>query len=302
MSNCRRSAADALIHAAFVTASPAARGETPEANLRANIEPLLSVLEYVEQQAINRAIFLSSDAVFRFTPATLVDESVRSSHMASMASPRRCWSRRYQPCGRNGDAMSSARDLAPSTVPLNSRAPVGPKLSLVGRMLHEALTSGVIRVLQPEERREWTYAPDIGRALIALLEADSLNHALYQLASGERLSNFHVARQIARLFDAVSLQIAAINESPEAPLSRLGWLDNSRLRQDTGFNDWTRMSADTLKRTLDSVRAGWRMIRVLLAGLGVRGRHWAQVIQRSERAELVAVVDPAAEALARGEG
>ena len=40
------------------------------------------------------------------------------------------------------------------------------------------------------------------------------------------------------------------------------------------------------------------MLRVLLAGLGVRGRHWAQVIQRSERADLVAVVDPSAEALA----
>ena len=39
------------------------------------------------------------------------------------------------------------------------------------------------------------------------------------------------------------------------------------------------------------------MLKVLLAGLGVRGRHWAQVIQRSERAELVAFADPSAEAL-----
>ena len=41
------------------------------------------------------------------------------------------------------------------------------------------------------------------------------------------------------------------------------------------------------------------MLRVLLAGLGVRGRHWAQVIQGSVRAELVALVDPAAAALER---
>ena len=41
------------------------------------------------------------------------------------------------------------------------------------------------------------------------------------------------------------------------------------------------------------------MLRVLLAGLGVRGRHWAQVIQRSERAELVGYADPSPEALAR---
>lgn len=41
------------------------------------------------------------------------------------------------------------------------------------------------------------------------------------------------------------------------------------------------------------------MIKVLLAGLGLRGRHWAQVIQGSSRAELVAFVDPAAAALER---
>ena len=41
------------------------------------------------------------------------------------------------------------------------------------------------------------------------------------------------------------------------------------------------------------------MLRVILAGLGVRGRHWAQVIQRSKRAALAALVDPSAEALAR---
>ena len=45
--------ADALIHAAAVTARPAgARGESPEDNLRANIEPLLAVSEYAERQRI----------------------------------------------------------------------------------------------------------------------------------------------------------------------------------------------------------------------------------------------------------
>lgn len=43
------------------------------------------------------------------------------------------------------------------------------------------------------------------------------------------------------------------------------------------------------------------MLKVLLAGLGVRGRHWAQVIQRSARAELVGIVDPADAALERAQ-
>ena len=41
------------------------------------------------------------------------------------------------------------------------------------------------------------------------------------------------------------------------------------------------------------------MLKVLLAGLGVRGRHWAEVITRSQRAELLAYADPSPAALAR---
>ena len=33
-------------------------------------------------------------------------------------------------------------------------------------------------------------------------------------------------------------------------------------------------------------------LRVVLAGLGVRGRHWAEVLVRSPRCEIVAYVDP----------
>lgn len=43
------------------------------------------------------------------------------------------------------------------------------------------------------------------------------------------------------------------------------------------------------------------MLKVLLAGLGVRGGHWAQVIQRSPRAELAGIVDPAVAALERAQ-
>lgn len=41
------------------------------------------------------------------------------------------------------------------------------------------------------------------------------------------------------------------------------------------------------------------MLKVLLAGLGVRGRYWADVIKRSDRAETITYVDPNPEALNR---
>ena len=61
-------AADALIHAAFVTATPEERGESPELNLRANIEPTLAVLEYAQRQRIARSIYVSSAAVIAAGP------------------------------------------------------------------------------------------------------------------------------------------------------------------------------------------------------------------------------------------
>ncbi len=41
------------------------------------------------------------------------------------------------------------------------------------------------------------------------------------------------------------------------------------------------------------------MLKVLLAGLGVRGRHWAEVIKRDARADLLAYADPDARACQR---
>lgn len=41
------------------------------------------------------------------------------------------------------------------------------------------------------------------------------------------------------------------------------------------------------------------MLKVLLVGLGVRGRHWAQVIKRDARAELLAYADPDKRAIER---
>ncbi len=256
-SDCREMppiSADALIHAAFITATPEMRGETPEANLRANIDPLLTVTAYAHNQEIGRSIFLSSVAVYDNTPATLLDEArppqplevygVAKTFLEQTVSSIR---HRY---GRDMIFARLGGIYGPYELPRASR----PKLSLIGRMLHEALTRGAITVERPAERAEWTYAPDIGRALIALIQAESLNYTLYQLASGERLSRLDIARLIQQRIDDVDLRVISDTEATEAPTTRLGWLDTSRLQRDTGFNDWTKLSAETLESALRSLR------------------------------------------------
>ena len=245
--------AEALIHAAAVTATPAERGETPEANLRANIEPMLSVMEYANRQGIGRSVYLSSAAALGLTPARSIDESrspqprsvygLAKAIMENTIETMRRDYRREFICVRLG-AIYGPCEFARAT---------RPKLSMVARMIIAALTRGEIIVDRPAARRQWTYAPDIGRALVALVDADKLDHGLYNLCGDARPSNLDVAAQITELLSGVALRIAEA-EAPEPTAASFGWLDNSRLRRDIGFSDWTGMSAPTLEATLRSIR------------------------------------------------
>ena len=245
--------ADMLIHAAAITATPEARGETPEANLRANCDPLLSIMEYVGRQGIGRSIFISSAAVFGNTPPAPLDESrarkprnvyglAKSIMEDAVSTMRRAYGRDFV-CVRLG-AIYGPNEVVRSTRPV---------LSLVAQMMDAALKHSEIAMQRPQERRQWTYAPDIGRALIALADADVLDYGLYNVASDERLSNLEIAKQIAEMAGGVSLRINPAEVSERAS-SGAGWLDNSRLRADIGFSDWTPMSGSTLEATMQNIQ------------------------------------------------
>ena len=248
-------AADALIHAAFITATPAERDETPEANLRANIEPMLAVMEYARRHGIGREIYVSSAAVHQSTPEPVIGESlpqrplgvygVAKTLMEQLVQTMRSVHGRDCLCVRPGSIYG----------PYEFRRATRPRLSNVALMMISASTRGEIVVDQPDERGEWTYAPDIGRALVALLQADSLNYALYQVASGDSISNLELAQRIASLMDGVTVRIVEPEAQPVSKPTGSRILDTSRLKQDVGFSDWTMMNERTLRRTLESISA-----------------------------------------------
>ena len=70
-----------------------------------------------------------------------------------------------------------------------------------------ATTSGIIDVDRPNEIREWTYASDIGKAIHALLSAETLNYSLYHVASGERGSNLEIGKRIQHLIQNAKIVI-----------------------------------------------------------------------------------------------
>ena len=234
--------ADALIHGAFITASPEARNESPEANLRANIDPLLAMMEYAEQHNIPRSIYISSSAVYRHLPDTLINEehpanpigvyAVAKTMMENLVETMRTVYQRDMICIRLGNIFGLNEYQRPSR----------PFLSVIGDMFHTALNDHTITLHHPDEVREWTFASDIGRAIHALLTPQKLNHSLYHVASGERASNLEIAQTIQNALPDTNIEINEAKSGNKPKLTRLGTLDNTRLAQDTGFNGWTTIS------------------------------------------------------------
>ena len=122
----------------------------PEANFRANVQPLLAVMEYVQRYDIGRTVYLSSNAVFRNAPATEIDETrppqplgvyaVAKTLMEQLVETMRQEYGRDLVCARLG-AIYGPREFPRST---------RPKLSLVAQMITAALTRGEIVVERPD--------------------------------------------------------------------------------------------------------------------------------------------------------
>lgn len=228
---------DYVIHGAAVTAGPEARGETPEANFRANLHPAVTLSEWAAAHGVKRTIFISSSGVTRGTTSAFVTED-----------------QHYEPTGLYSVAKLAIEGLARTLRaeygrdtlavrlgylygPWEVRRPTRPHVSLVAQLVEEALTHGRITVADNSTTTEWTYVRDIGRALVALLQAPTLNYPLYHLSSGQALNQTDIAAALQAALPGIE-----IRTHDEMPPFR-GVLVGERLQADTGFNNWTPLHA-----------------------------------------------------------
>jgi UDP-glucose 4-epimerase len=240
----------ALVYGAAITASPEEAGIPPEAYLRAHLDAALDALTWAETFGA-RALLLTSDAVFMQTPLGLLDEdtptqphgvyAIAKATLESLATTLR------DDNGRDVVAARLGSIYGPGELPRPSR----PRLSRVARMIHEALTEGQMRVDTRLPTRSWTYAPDVGAAIAALLETPTLHDALFNVASEETLRLTEIAHAIQPHFPH-----ARIVPDDGEPLldQRHHTLANKRLRHQTGFDAWTPF-VDGISATIEWQRA-----------------------------------------------
>jgi UDP-glucose 4-epimerase len=230
---------DALLHGAAITASPEDLGQTPEANFRANIEPLLAVSEWAVRQSVKRTLFISSSAVYNATDPGAVSETFPTSPGGLYAVAKQTMESFVATLrdvyGRDVATIRLSNIYGPDEQP----RPTRPRASLVAQMVQQALQNEVLTVYQDDPVRDWTYSPDIGVAVASLLEQPSLNHALYNVASEQVLAPFEIGMTIKSLISDVVLDVREGANPNVPPLTRRGYLSHQRLQEETGFTGWT---------------------------------------------------------------
>lgn len=228
---------DAVVHGAAITASPEENDQTPEAHFRANMEPLLTALEWAQEHHVRRFLTISSGAVYSRTDFGPRSEeqpptpdglyAVAKSTMEALITTLH---KHYQ---RDAVVIRLGNVYGPGE---RSRA-TRPRVSLVQRMLTQAFDERQITLTSPDETREWTYTQDIGRVVHALLNTVALPHALYNVASGQIFTDHEIAKHIQMLLPGTAIRVE--QGTDETVPSRRGWLSNDRLQQDIGFESWT---------------------------------------------------------------
>jgi UDP-glucose 4-epimerase len=232
-------AVDAVIHGAAITASPEEAGHTAEENYRANLDSVLKVLEWCQRQGVRRTIVLSSGAVYRSTAPGPVDEMMPTSPLGLYAVAKDAAEKLVETL-----RVEYRRDviivrLSNIYGPYERARASRPRLSLVAKMVRAALDQGYLVVYRQGPAHDWTYAPDIGRAVERLLTAPELRYHLYHAASEQLLTALDIAQGIKAVLPQVKLDVREGREPAGSPRSRLGYLSSERLRTELGIEHWT---------------------------------------------------------------
>ncbi len=226
--------ADYLIHGAAITASPEEINQTPEEHFRANMNSTLAALAWAREQRVQRAVFISSAAVLRESrEKTLNEESlapVIGLYMAAKQATEALVATMHKEYGQN---MVSIR-LGNVYGSMEYSRPTRPRVSKVMGMILEAMETHTLAVPHESATLDWTFALDIGLAVVALLNAPSLSHDLYHIASPEAQNDLDIAQAIQSALAETTLEL---QHKPLSPAR--GVLTSMRLTADTGFSDWT---------------------------------------------------------------
>ncbi len=246
-----RAALDAIVHAAAVTPSAEVeRGRTRDV-VTTNLTTTLDVLDAARAHGVARVTFASSTGIYagaaRYRPRREDELLLAHNLYAQCKLASEGLVRAYaQLHGMHACSVRIGSVYGPMERPSQSRT----GLSLVARLLPWALRAGRLRVRGADVGRDLIHASDVAGAIAALLDAPSLAHDVYNLASVDSYPVRSVLDALARRTGATWYE----HEGDDAdlvytPEHHRDGVDLSRLASDVGWTPHVGLDeglADTL--------------------------------------------------------
>jgi len=242
---------DALIHGAAMTAEASELGLSPEDYFETHLQPTLSMLRYAEANVTGRSIFISSSGVYRKIVGT-IDETTPTTPLGLYAVAKQSTESLIETLKVEHDRDVCSIRLGNVYGAHEYIRPSRPRVSIIREMIESALTTHKIITYENLPEREWTFAADIGQAVVKLLEQERLTYSLYNVTAADKLSWAVVAHAIASNLKNIVIDEATY-DIPDTPrFARNGILNNQRLAEDIGFSEWTSLQ-EGIRLTITSL-------------------------------------------------
>ncbi len=210
---------DAIVYGAAITAGATRDASEPERILAVNLSALAPVLRAAKAAGVRRVVNLSSvGALGRAVgEASVLTEDLRPDP-ASLYSLTKFASERL--VDRLADLWSiEAVSVRLSAVfgPWEYSTGVRDTISPPGQLMGLAALGTAALLARPGER-DWLYAPDVGAAVLALLQAQALSHRLYNVTSGAVWPLLTFGERLMVLRPGFVCRLAAPDETPTVDL------------------------------------------------------------------------------------
>jgi UDP-glucose 4-epimerase len=251
---------DVLISGSAITSAAARDAAEPERVLTVNLMGFIAILRKAREAGIRRVINLGSVAAYgaagmRHDP--LVEDETPSE-------PKTLYALSKLAAEVAGARLGSLWDMDVRSVRLSSlfgpweratgvRDTLSPHLQLLAMagQEHPALLPG-------EGMRDWTYAPDVAAAVLALAGLDKPMHRVHNISRGHTSSVLAFGQALQRHWPGFVCRIARPGETPNIDLQIIGdrgSLSTARLAQDIGTAVQFRDPLDMVDETVSWWRA-----------------------------------------------
>jgi nucleoside-diphosphate-sugar epimerase len=228
-----------VVHAAAITPTADMERTMAPTIVQANLMGTVNVLEAVRRGGARRVAYVSSAAVYgEYDEAVAIDEAMPVKPwglygISKDASEKLCAYHAHLH-GTDVVALRVGWVYGPMERPMaGSRL----SMSLAYECVRLALAGEEIRLAHLDHVRDWIHAEDLGRAVLAVLDAPALHHRVYNLAGDRGITHRALLGALDRSVRTRYRQVpeAEANVPPRQTQKRRGPLSIARLLADTAY-------------------------------------------------------------------